>query len=216
MERDATVDDAGLPIRPLPDGSDVRKVVEHDLPQVTRALAQSFYDDPIFAWIAQDAERRLPELERGFDLFARRVWFPHDEAYTTDHLIGAAFWVPPDKWHMSPLAQLGLLPAMAIITRRDLPRLIRLLNVIEAKHPHERHYYLPLVGIAPEWQGRGFGSAIMRPILERCDRDRIPAYLEASSTRNRALYERQGFDVVEEVSVKDSPPLWRMWREPRP
>jgi hypothetical protein len=56
----------------------------------------------------------------------------------------------------------------------------------------------------------------MRPILERCDREGLPAYLEASSPRNRALYERHGFVVVEEMRLaKDSPPLWRMWRKPR-
>jgi GNAT superfamily N-acetyltransferase len=215
MDRDETSDAAGAPIRPSPDGSDLRKVTSRDLDQVVKALAQSFYDDPIFSWIAPDDARRLRELERGFDLFARRVWLPQDEAYTTDHLIGAAFWMSPDNWHLSVPAQLRLLPSMAIITRRDLPRLMRVLNMIEAKHPRDTHYYLPIVGIAPQWQGRGFGSAILRPILERCDRDRIPAYLEASSPRNRALYERHDFAVVEEIRVKDSPPIWRMWRDPQ-
>jgi hypothetical protein len=43
----------------------------------------------------------------------------------------------------------------------------------------------------------------------------VPAYLEASTPRNRALYERHGFTVTEEfVLGKGSPPLWRMWREP--
>ena len=43
----------------------------------------------------------------------------------------------------------------------------------------------------------------------------MPAYLEASSPRNRALYERHGFAVTEEFFLgKGSPPLWRMWREP--
>jgi hypothetical protein len=53
-------------------------------------------------------------------------------------------------------------------------------------------------------------------MLERCDRKQLPAYLEASSPRNRALYERHGFNVVEEIRMaKSSPPMWRMWREPR-
>jgi len=73
-----------------------------------------------------------------------------------------------------------------------------------------------VIGVRPEWQGRGFGSALLRPILERCDRERLPAYLEASSPRNRALYERHGFAVVEEMRVSDSPPVWRMWREAKP
>jgi GNAT superfamily N-acetyltransferase len=216
FERDVTVDSAGLRIRPLPDGSDVRKVTTADLPRVAGAAARSFYEDPVFTWIFPDDARRLSQLERGFGLFARRVWFPHDETYTTDRLIGGAFWMPPDTWHLSLVRQLLLLPAMTVIARGDLPRLLRALNAIEAKHPHDPHYYLPVVGILPEWQGRGFGSTLMRPILERCDREGLPAYLEASSPRNRALYEREGFAVVEEMRLaKDSPPMWRMWRKPR-
>jgi ribosomal protein S18 acetylase RimI-like enzyme len=82
-------------------------------------------------------------------------------------------------------------------------------------HPHEPHYYLSIVAVAPEHQGRGIGSALIRPILERCDRDGVPAYLEATTERNRALYERHGFRVSEEVRwPDDGPPLWLMWREP--
>jgi GNAT superfamily N-acetyltransferase len=216
MEPEARVDASGLPIRPLPDGSDVRKSTAADLTDVVEAVARSFYEDPIFRWIVPDDGRRPRQLERGFALFARRVWFPHDETYTTDRLIGGAFWMPPGTWHLSLFKQLSMLPAMAVILRGALPRLLRLLNAIEARHPHERHYYLPVIGIRPEWQGRGFGSALLRPILERCDRERLPAYLEASSARNRALYERHGFAVLEEMRVSDSPPLWRMWREVKP
>lgn len=123
--------------------------------------------------------------------------------------------MPPGTWHISMLTQLMMLPRVALITKGDLPRLVRTLNVIEGKHPHRRHYYLPVIGIVPEWQGRGFGSALLRPMLERCDQEGLPAYLEASSPRNRALYERHGFKVVEEIRVADDSPLmWRMWREP--
>ena len=56
----------------------------------------------------------------------------------------------------------------------------------------------------------------MFPILQRCDAERMPAYLESSSARSRALYERHGFEVTEEFSFgPDAPPLWRMWRDPR-
>jgi ribosomal protein S18 acetylase RimI-like enzyme len=215
VQGEETVDESGLPIRPSPDGLDVRKATAADLPRVVEAVARSFYEDPVFRWVVPNDGRRLRELKRGFHLFARRIWFPHDETFTTDRLIGGAFWMPPGTWHLSVLKQLSMLPAMAVITRGDLPRLLSVLNAIEAKHPHEQHYYLPVIGISPEWQGRGFGSALLHPILKRCDRERLPAYLEASSPRNRALYERHGFAVVEEMRVKDSPPLWQMWREPQ-
>ena len=203
--------------RPQPDGSDIRKVTAADVQPVARSLAQAFYEDPHFRWIIRPDAKRIPALERGFGTFMRRVWLPHNEGYTHERLIGAALWMPPGTWHLGPLAQLRLLPAIVRDLRASTPRLLRALTFIEKKHPREpAHWYLPVIGIAPPWQGRGFGAALLRPVLERCDADRVPAYLEASSARNRALYERNGFEVLEECRyAADGPPLWRMWREPK-
>jgi ribosomal protein S18 acetylase RimI-like enzyme len=206
-----------LPARPQPDGSDIRKVTESDLPRLVDALARAFYDDPMMSWVFSDDSRRRQRLLRGFDFYLRKIWLPHDECYATDQLSGGALWMPPDTWHLSISRQLRLLPGMVRVAGRELPRLMRVLNAMEAKHPHDRHYYLPVIGVAPEGQGKGFGSALLRPILDRCDKEGSPAYLEASSRRSRALYERHGFELVEEFHpVEGSPPLWRMWREPQP
>ena len=90
------------------------------------------------------------------------------------------------------------------------------INSLESDQPHDQHYYLPFVGVVPDWQGRGLGAALLAPVLERCDSERMPAYLEASAPRNRALYERLGFVVTKEFRLgKGSPPLWRMWRDPQ-
>ena len=97
--------------------------------------------------------------------------------------------------------QLRLLPSMARINGRLLPRALRTIATLESNHPAAPHYYLPFVGVEPEWQGRGLGTALMRPVLDRCDEEKMPAYLEASSPRNRVLYERHGFQVTEQFSV---------------
>ena len=210
-----TVDTHGLPVRPLPDGSDVRKVTEADVPAVSKAVAAAFYDDPVITWIYPDDSRRLERFERSLEVYVRRIWLPHDACYTTDNLIGGSFWMPPGTAKVSVLRQLSLLPALIATSRGDSGRLWRVLDMLDKKHPHDDpHWYLPLIGIEPDWQGRGFGVALLRPVLERCDAEGTPAYLEASSPRNRALYERHGFEVVDEIAVKDSPPLWPMWRKP--
>jgi hypothetical protein len=51
-------------------------------------------------------------------------------------------------------------------------------------------------------------------LLDRADREGSPAYLEATSRRNRALYERHGFVTIGELTVADCPPLYAMWRPP--
>jgi RimJ/RimL family protein N-acetyltransferase len=63
-------------------------------------------------------------------------------------------------------------------------------------------------------QGRGLGSALLRPTLDHCDQESLPAYLEASSERNAALYERLGFQLTNELRIASSPPLRLMLRPP--
>lgn len=204
--------------RPRPDGRDIRKMTRAEIAPVATALAQAFYSDPHFSWIVRDDAVRMRRLERGFATFIGRVWLRDDEGYTNESLTGAAIWMPPNTWHLGLLDQLRVLPATARSLRGDTPRLLRALTFIERKHPAKpEHWYLPIIGVAPGWQGRGYGAAMLRPVLERCDQQQLPAYLEASTPRNRALYERHGFKVLEECTyAKDAPALWRMWRDPQP
>jgi GNAT superfamily N-acetyltransferase len=77
------------------------------------------------------------------------------------------------------------------------------------------HFYLSVLGVEPVRQGEGVGTALMEPVLARCDRERIPAYLETATGRNVLLYERLGFDVVEELTLpKTDVHGWLMLRPP--
>jgi GNAT superfamily N-acetyltransferase len=193
----------------------VRKADADDLTRMAAVLAGAFYDDPPISWVIKDGRRRRDILESTFDLFLRKLWLAQEACYTTESVAGAVIWELPGRWKVGPLEQLRLLPAMARINGRLLPRVMRSLNMVESNHPAEPHYYLPVAGVAPEWQGRGLGTALLRPMLDRCDHERMPAYLEATTPRNRTLYERHGFAVTEEFSFgPGAPPLWRMWRSP--
>jgi GNAT superfamily N-acetyltransferase len=193
----------------------VHKGRADDVPRMAAALAAAFEDDPAATWVVPDDAQRRRLLERAFALFLDRIWLAQDECYTTENGVGAAIWELPGQWKLGVVQQLRLLPPLALTYRRFTPRLGRTITALESNHPAQPHYYLPFVGVAPEWQGRGLGAALIKPVLERCDRERLPAYLEASAPRNRDLYERHGFAVTEEFRLgKGSPPLWRMWREP--
>jgi ribosomal protein S18 acetylase RimI-like enzyme len=98
------------------------------------------------------------------------------------------------------------------------PKLGEVLSLFEQMasfHPLEPHWYIPLIGIDPVFQGRGYGTLLMQHGLVVCDRDRQSAYLEATSAANRIFYERNGFRVLGEIRSGDSPPLYPMLREPR-
>jgi GNAT superfamily N-acetyltransferase len=108
-----------------------------------------------------------------------------------------------------------MLPVLRYVAT-NLVTTLRILNTVEQMHPHEPHWYLATLGTAVEWQGKGVGSALMRPVLEHCDAEGLPCYLESSKGRNVPFYERHGFSVVQEVALPNGgPPIWTMWREPQ-
>jgi len=203
------------PIREQIDAA-VRKVRPEEVPALTAVMARAFDDDPFANWFVAQDKHRASRIHQFMEV-AYQICGRHGEVYTTDAIQGGAFWSPPGKWKMGILEQLKLMPAMMrTSTLRRIPAVTSGLTAVEKKHPHIPHWYLLALGTEPDLQGRGIGTQLMAPVLERCDRENTPAYLESSKEKNIPLYERNGFKVTEEFRVPNGgPPIWLMWREGR-
>ena len=81
-------------------------------------------------------------------------------------------------------------------------------------HPHEPHWYLPLIAADPNWIGQGLGALLMKHALRRCDEQGVVAYLESSNPRNISLYQRHGFQITGRIQSGASPALTPMLRRP--
>jgi ribosomal protein S18 acetylase RimI-like enzyme len=102
--------------------------------------------------------------------------------------------------------------AMAVVFR-DFPRTSELFELFDAHHPQATHYYLQFIGVRPERQGTGIGSALLRAVLDRCDLDGAAVYLEADE-RSRHLYLKHGFEAIAELRLPAGPSFFPMWRAP--
>jgi GNAT superfamily N-acetyltransferase len=184
---------------------------------VVDVLSRAFADDPVFLhMLPVDMDRREDRLRRFF-----AMELPRSEglggAWTTVDGAGAAVWYPPGMWKPSLWLTLRQTPAMLRILGRQAPVAGRVLSTMQEHHPHRPHWYLLYVAVGAGRRGTGVGTALLRPVLDRCDEEGTPAYLEATTDRNRALYRRHGFADMEELTLPDGGPvLYPMWREPRP
>jgi ribosomal protein S18 acetylase RimI-like enzyme len=191
----------------------MRPATAEDVERLKTVLAEAFYDDPVFGWLMPEDDKRRARLRRYFGVDLRHYSLPRGRVWTTGDLVGAALTLPPGKWRVPPLAT--LLQGSAFGVR--MPRAARMGAAMEWRHArelHGPHYYVRDIGVHPDMQGQGLGSVLMRPTLDRCDREGVRAYIEASSERSAALYERLGFRHVKELRVGGSPPLWLMIRPP--
>jgi GNAT superfamily N-acetyltransferase len=185
------------------------RMVSGGLPAVTETLALAFYDDPVVSWCVEDGSRRRQLNPAVFGAVAES-YLAYNETYAVDEGISTALWAPPGAADDEELP--GLLGE---ILEDAAERLFKVFGLMAETHPVEPHYYLFLLGTRPEWQGRGLGSSLMAPVLQTCDRDRVPAYLEATSERNVPLYLRHGFDVTADIQVPGGQRMWPMWRTPK-
>jgi ribosomal protein S18 acetylase RimI-like enzyme len=186
----------------------------HDVARLAATLSAAFHDDPVMRWLIPDADERRAIGPAFFTLFAG-AFQRHGHAYRTTDGSGAALWTAPGVASVAEAETPEFNSAIAETCGPATGRGAIVEPLMSEQHPTDPHWYLGFLGVEPVGQGRGTASAMLEHVLTDVDRDRAPAYLEASTSRNRALYERHGFETVGEIELPDGPSLWPMWREPR-
>jgi ribosomal protein S18 acetylase RimI-like enzyme len=189
----------------------VRPATPQDADAVVGVITLAFSADPIARWSLPNPRVYLEAMPSVVRAFGERA-FDSQSAYCVEGVRGAALWLAPgaepDGDRLVSLFQEHA-PAGVV------PDLMKVFEQMGQFHPHEPHWYLPLIGVDPACQGQGHGAALMRHALERSDRDGVPAYLESSNPRNISLYLRHGFEIMGEIQVGASPRMVPMCRKPR-
>ena len=174
-------------------------------------IIAAFLTDPVARWLCPDVHQYLSRMDAFVDAFGGAA-FVHGSAYYVDGYHGAALWLPPK---VQPNEEAMMAVIREVVPDSRLENAFSVFQKIGSFHPGEPHWYLPLVGVDPSQQARGYGSMLMKHALERCDRERKLAYLESSNPRNLSLYIRHGFELIGTIQVGDSPPVFPMLRKPR-
>ncbi|AKL67818.1 GNAT family N-acetyltransferase [Streptomyces goshikiensis] len=196
---------------------EIRQADQSDRDAVARLLDVAFRDDPVSGWVFPDPEHRAAVHGKFLGVF---VDVALEEGRIDCAVDGsaAALWLRVPAGDPDAEAAEDEVPArMRAAADPDNERCELVGRLTGAVHPTaEEHEYLLMIAVAPGRQGEGLGTELMRPVLERCDREGLPAYLEASSERSKVLYERLGWEVTgEPVRLPDGPLMWPMWRKPR-
>ncbi|MEH2626210.1 GNAT superfamily N-acetyltransferase [Bradyrhizobium sp. AZCC 1719] len=180
----------------------------NDRANAISTIVLGFAADPMarFAWPDPSVYLRImPRMVNAFGGGA----FEHGTAYITEGARAAALWLPPgvepDEAEMNAIMEESLRPEIS----GDIGAIMK---GMAEHHPHEPHWYLPLIAADPKWIGQGLGSLLMKHALRRCDEEGSAAYLESSNPRNISLYERHGFKITGRIQSGSSPVVTPMLR----
>jgi ribosomal protein S18 acetylase RimI-like enzyme len=166
-------------------------------------LGRAFTEYELLQYYFPDKTERRAAADK-FAFIALSVSLKYGEVYaSSEKLEGVAAWLPPGKalfggWQIIrsvPLSALFGFGRQGASRMRAYGRFVDSLHRRLVPYPH---WYLQIIGVGPAYQGQGFSSRLLRPVLERIDRERMPCYLETNAGKNVAIYRRFGFEVVSE------------------
>jgi GNAT superfamily N-acetyltransferase len=181
-----------------------------DRERATSTLMLAFASDPVVRWLLADPYVYAEYWPRIIDAFAGPA-FAHGTSHRIEGFSAVALWLPPGVGSDDATMDSLINESATDSTRPDLDGFF---GQMGESHPSFDHWYLPLAGVDPPAQGRGLGSTLLRHALQTCDRDGLPAYLEATAPRNRDLYARHGFETIGVIQHGASPSMWPMLRQP--
>jgi GNAT superfamily N-acetyltransferase len=176
------------------------RLADPQIPAAATTLARAFHDDPLMIYAIPDPADRVRLLP---DVYARMIRFGvlTGEVYVAaGTLEGVALWLPPNvKWTRENIEASGMHETATLIGNDAYQRYRDVVG--REWQARERDmtapcWYLFLLGVEPSCQRRGLGGALMRPILERADAERVACYLETENQCNVAFYLKQGFEVI--------------------
>ncbi|MGJ2631323.1 GNAT family N-acetyltransferase, partial [Salmonella enterica subsp. enterica serovar Paratyphi A] len=190
----------------------VRLATRDDVPRAVRTLAAAFADYPATRHTV-DPDRHIERVTELQELFLTRVGLDIGKVWVADDGAAVAVWTTPESVEAGAVfAEIG--PRMAELSGSRLAAQQQMEGLLAPHRPKEPAWFLATVGVSPDHQGKGLGSAVVLPGVEAAERAGVPAFLETSAPRNLPFYERLGFTVTADVEVPEGPRTWCMTRKP--
>jgi len=200
----------------------IRKVLKKERDAGAAVLGRAFGEYELLRYYFPDEAQRRAVADT-FALISVSLCLKYGEVYmSSEKREGVAAWLPPGKapfggWQIMRSVPLRVL---ARFGRQGAGRMWsygRFENSLHRKLVPYPHWYLQIIGVDPDYQGQGFSSRLLRPVLERIDRERMPCFLETNNEKNVAIYRRSGFDVISEDKMPGTEVTsFAMLRRPQP
>lgn len=195
----------------------VTDIPRERLEEAVEALALAFEDYPLMRHFFEEREGEYPRLLRQFMRFSCEVrlhlGMPLLGNVSGGRIAGVAGLTTPEvgswpselaRMHEALRETIGPLAA---------ERLDEYSQLAEQYEPKDSHYYLGILGVRPEEQGKGHAKALLDRLheLSQAHPNSTGVYLDTEHPENVQLYEHFGYRVVGHARL-GAVGVWCMWR----
>ncbi len=196
------------------------RINKSDVEPAIETLTKSFQESPLSKYFtANYSDKARAQGLHCFLSIGIHLGIKYGEVYATPNLEGIAIWMNSDKLPITTWKTLRAVPLTAMLgfVRYGGAKMRPVGDYIDKTHKRlapSRHWYLQVLGVNPEFQGKGYSSKLVRGMLTKVDSQHLPCYLETIDEKNVSIYERFGFRVIERSAIPQTPfENWAMLRD---
>ncbi len=186
---------------------------------VIEALVRAFNNYPLFRHYFPNKTNR-EKISYYFLSFLVYSGIKYGEVYaTSSNLEGIVIWMPSNNHPVTFWKALRSVPLSKIfgIGRYGGSKMRHFNDYIDSVHQRTapfKHWFLQAIGIVPKFQGKGYASLLIKPMLSRIDKEKLACYLETIDEKNVEIYQHFGFEIIEKSIVpKTDFTNWAMLRK---
>ncbi len=193
---------------------------KNHLNSAAELFSRVFIEDSLAILMFPEKETRKQKLYHYFQ-FRIKYGLRYGEVYaTSSNLEGLAVWVYSDNVAMTNWRNMraGGFNLFRTVGKDAIIRMSKIgdfTSTLHKKHASFPHLYLAPIGVDPKFQGKGYASKLLRPMLNRLDQDKVHCFLETQSRYNVDIYLHYGFEVINKTTIPDTEiDHWLMERPP--
>ena len=185
------------------------KPTKANIQQMGKVLANAFQDYPLFKCVIPDSNKRQKKLHYALTMITR-FGFKYGEVYaTSSNYEGVILYLTPNSgemtnWRWFRCGFFKVLIKLGWKFLNDWNSIGEVVDQYRKKNAPFPHMYLMTIGVEPQFQGKGYGSMLIKSGLKRCDELNLPCYLETFKEKNVLIYKHLGFDLLDDYKIPET------------
>lgn len=172
-------------------------------------LSRAFLNDPLIQWLVPNFNIRAKNLHYLWEI-TLKIGIKYGEVYgTSENLEGIAIWRPPKNvnisyWKFVKNGGIKLPFKFGVESTKRMSFIQAVNDSIRNIYMKVPYWYFGPIAVDPEYQGQGYASNLIRPMLKRIDNENLPIYLETNIEKHLSIYDHFGFRILEEIIIPNT------------
>ncbi len=179
-----------------------------EISKASNVFAKAMFNDPLHIYFFPNEKTRYKKL---LSIYKFLLITRKSNVFKTSPLLeGFCIWEEPYKHNKFSITFKDVIFGFPLLFSVGVSTLLRMIKYekwssnLRISNINEPYWYLQVIVVDPEYQGKGFASKLIRPIIEKAKKNNQNIFLETQNTTNVGIYKKYGLEPIIETVLPET------------